>query len=566
MADHVDELEEIRRLQAGQFESGIVIPLNEHCSRAYLSTLAVVRRAWEAFHMEFRQPGQRDAWSEVPNSGQVMAFLQWCLLRRQGKISGKLTTTTLKKYLVQLNKLFCDKLDRGISPSHFLKLTKFIGEGLVRKGASQEAVARPVATPAVVTDILYFLWALDEHEFDHPRIRLQISFSIMILLYFGIRPGEFIESSAHAGNNEGLLYKDLDIMIMSSDGRRRIGIEVVLRNRKGARGKRVKDISMLLLEDHEKPELCPVAQFLAMALADDALQDVKCAADMRSIAAPPPGVFKRLRITDDMKQTPILRRLTGRGQGLSPDKIFTCKELGPMMEALGYRAAHRERFMPYAIRRGHGALLDRSVSGAVRQKRMGHQHESQFQHYINRFSAVDGQSMVLDRPMEQEIVDRLASMATTVDVNAPKPHRACLTDVGRQDKRAGLRAHRAMRQEYFDSSEAFASATVTKTPEDDKSAQMVKEIARGRPPPSKMFQMYLRWDSPRSEIIQMFYNREPDQKAQLEDILEPLASIACPDRTTWRYPRTTVTTDGLCHCGTRQKRYDIRSLKQGTNY
>ncbi|KAF2209993.1 hypothetical protein CERZMDRAFT_100042 [Cercospora zeae-maydis SCOH1-5] len=154
MADHVDELEEIRRLQAGQSESGVVIPLNEHCSRAYLSTLEVVRRAWEPFILN------------------PVNLVRGTRGQRQGKISGKLTTTTLKKYLVQLNKLFCDKLDRGFPPSHFLKLNKFIGEGVVRKGASQETVARPVATPAVVTDILYFLWALDEHEFDHQRIRL----------------------------------------------------------------------------------------------------------------------------------------------------------------------------------------------------------------------------------------------------------------------------------------------------------------------------------------------------------------------------------------------------------
>lgn len=108
------------------------------------------------------------------------------------------------------------------------------------------------------------------------------------------------------------------------------------------------------------------------------------------------------------------------------------------MLALGRRASYRDRFVPYSIRRGHGNLLDRYATAAVRQKRIGHQNDSTFQHYLSSSSTVDGQSMVLGRDIEQDVLDRLASIATKVDFNAPKPHGASLVDVGRRNKKTEL--------------------------------------------------------------------------------------------------------------------------------
>ncbi|KAM3417083.1 hypothetical protein BST61_g8659 [Cercospora zeina] len=42
----------------------------------------------------------------------------------------------------------------------------------------------------------------------------------------------------------------------------------------------------------------------------------------------------------------------------------------------------------------------------------------------------------------------------------------------------------------------------------------------------------------------MFYQREPEQRVPLEDILAPLVSIASPARCTWSYPETDVTKQG----------------------
>lgn len=42
---------------------------------------------------------------------------------------------------------------------------------------------KPLASVSVIKDMLYFLWACDEYTFKHPRIRVQLSFSILIMLY-----------------------------------------------------------------------------------------------------------------------------------------------------------------------------------------------------------------------------------------------------------------------------------------------------------------------------------------------------------------------------------------------
>lgn len=106
-------------------------------------------------------------------------------------------------------------------------------------------------------------------------------------MYFGVRPGEIVEASCHPGSNEGILYKGLSILVLNNvDGRRRLVVEVLLRNRKGVRSKRIKDLSMFLLEDFERPEMCPVAQVLALAIADHALDSIDTLDDLKAVCAP----------------------------------------------------------------------------------------------------------------------------------------------------------------------------------------------------------------------------------------------------------------------------------------
>lgn len=45
-------------------------------------------------------------------------------------------------------------------------------------------------------------------------------------------------------------------------------------------------LSMFLLEDFERPEMCPVAQVLALAIADHALDSIDTLDDLKAVCAP----------------------------------------------------------------------------------------------------------------------------------------------------------------------------------------------------------------------------------------------------------------------------------------
>lgn len=96
---------------------------------------------------------------------------------------------------------------------------------------------KPLANKPVVADLLHFLWACDEREFSHPRVRLQISLSMLLMLFLGLRPGEFVESSAHRKSNEGIVYKDLTLLyVVQEGGVQKFVVLLRLRYRKFGRG------------------------------------------------------------------------------------------------------------------------------------------------------------------------------------------------------------------------------------------------------------------------------------------------------------------------------------------
>lgn len=186
---------------------------------------------------------------------------------------------------------------------------------------------------------------------------------------------------------------------------------------------------------------------------------------------------------------------------------------------------------------------------------MGHKHAATFQHYLSSFSNVDGQSIMLGRPEEQNVVDRLISMASHVDLNAPKPHGSSLVHIGRQNKRTDLQLFRNIHREYFESDKAFQpEIPQPDSGEDERNTSYGTLTVVKRPPASRMLRTYLQWDVDRSAVIDVFYHHS-SRCLQLEEVVKPLVSIACPERSIWRYPKTEITKDGRCYrCNAPQKR------------
>jgi hypothetical protein len=116
------------------------------------------------------------------------------------------------------------------------EIISFVTKDLIPRGLlSTCARPKPLAPVAVAKDIIRFLFAADEYRHLHPRIRNQMAFAIQLMLLVGVRPGEVVESDAWYQTNEGLLYKDIELVRSWNNNHPGWRLHVKLRNRKGHR-------------------------------------------------------------------------------------------------------------------------------------------------------------------------------------------------------------------------------------------------------------------------------------------------------------------------------------------
>jgi hypothetical protein len=109
------------------------------------------------------------------------------------------------------------------------------------EGLSSLTKQKDLADRPVVENIMRFLWEFDEHRYDQSRVRVQLAFGILLILYMGLRPGEFTESRAHKGSNEGLHWVDVTAMLIPGHQGKRIWLaQLRIRNRKGQRNRQDK--------------------------------------------------------------------------------------------------------------------------------------------------------------------------------------------------------------------------------------------------------------------------------------------------------------------------------------
>ncbi|KAF1935516.1 hypothetical protein EJ02DRAFT_439182 [Clathrospora elynae] len=176
----------------------------------YLYTM----RLWETFMQnQLQKPLSEHPFEDGPATVYTIKLhLQWLAKSRTGMLEDNITDTTLNNRLSALKRAIKVHTNYMYSKRDNDDLELFIRKDLVLEGlVSTAARPKPVAPLPVAEDLIYFLWACDEYQDMHPRARLQLSFSILLMCSLGTRPGEFVESDAWKHTNEGLLYKDVDV-------------------------------------------------------------------------------------------------------------------------------------------------------------------------------------------------------------------------------------------------------------------------------------------------------------------------------------------------------------------
>lgn len=118
-------------------------------------------------------------------------------------------------------------------------------------------------------------------------------------------------------------------------------------------------ISFVLTEDFSQRELCPVTQLFALAIADNALQDIQTGNDLANLPIPESRETAQVFTKPEMDNVPIFRNLDTSYSNVSATNILSADSMSRYLIDLGERAGHTQRLSGYAFCRGHGNILDR---------------------------------------------------------------------------------------------------------------------------------------------------------------------------------------------------------------
>jgi len=170
---------------------------------------------------------------------------------------------------------------------------------------------------------------------------------------------------------------------------------------------------------------------------------------------------------------------------------------------------------------------------------MGHKDDNTFQAYIGRASGVDVQAIASGESPDQELVDFVTSMETSVDRNAPLQHGSLLVHARKRNSRPP------------DDDEPSACVDVdTYNPFDGTETAAPFNSAPVRHPPSRYLLAYLKHDPLRADFVMKADASSTTEDQSLHDVVGPLCSMAVPDNAGWSYPGAQPSEDGTCsHCG-----------------
>ncbi|KAG8623701.1 hypothetical protein KVT40_008677 [Elsinoe batatas] len=172
----------------------------------------------------------------IPPVPLIKVFIQTMVTRHRGLVVEKVSLSWLRQLAERWRSLVLHLSDadipladwRGIrkvimvlllAPDGADQNSQFISQLPQTMGVSTKAREKPLADYPTIVTVLSFLWGRDKYRFpsDNTRTRLQLSFSLLLMLFCGIRPGEFAESTLHRGSNAGLHYRDFELTALANE-------------------------------------------------------------------------------------------------------------------------------------------------------------------------------------------------------------------------------------------------------------------------------------------------------------------------------------------------------------
>ncbi|KAF3049144.1 hypothetical protein E8E11_005165 [Didymella keratinophila] len=475
---------------------------------------------WSRFSEDvLEKPMAEHRFTEAPTTFQIKLFLEWFAQSRTGLLEECITDTTLLNRLNSLKRAIKIHTRYQYTPFQNQEIISFVMKDLIPRGLlSTVARPKPLAPIEVAKDIIRFLFASDEYKHLHPRIRNQMAFAIQLLLFVGVRPGEVVESDAWYQSNEGLLYKDIELVRSWNTDHPGWRLHVTLRNRKGHREYRKHAPVMTLCEEPRMRYMCPVTWFLSLAFADGAFKELESFKDLETVQPVPGEATATQRRTlmghkyDDTAQYYVSGFIGIDSQSIIHGReqcLELYKESSSMM-------ANRNLLAP----KPPGSMLTESPYERGSQMLQGTEKES------------------------PEIVSTLVLSATQE------------YELRRQTRE---KAYQKDRREYLEGNGRVARATAP------TSAVPVRE-------PSRYLLALLKFEPERKAVLDLMFLKSDDgdditAELPLAQILEPLINMAKSQRKRYTYKTAEPTQQNCCSdCNKSMVKYGRVRYIQGSAY
>ncbi|KAF1840091.1 uncharacterized protein K460DRAFT_371308 [Cucurbitaria berberidis CBS 394.84] len=529
---------------------------------AYVSYKFAIQK-WSSFSEDYLgKPVVDQRFTEAPTIHEIKLYLEWLAQTCTGTIDEAITDSTAFNRFNSLKRAINIHTGHKYTKQENEAVSTFILTDLVRRGlVSTSAHAKPIATYPVAKDILWFLIASDEHQTLHSRTRVQLVFLIQIMAFTGVRPGEVIESDAWPNSNEGLLYKDIDLVYSQNKDNPGWRINVRLRNRKGHREYKKHAPIIILCERPRQRWMCPVTWFLSLAFADNAFSDLVSYDDLENAKPIVGSEFYTAKYKPGVRERPVMRNALQNGT-ISDTRIWTYDSLNSILKNVGQRAGYQEKLSAYCFRRAFARAVEKVATALERRTLLSHNSDSTGQSYVSGFVGIDCQSIVLGEEQRPKLYDEASSMMAKRNLLAPRPSGSTLTEPRRvidvtmsslSSAQMYQLRRRGRAEAYQKDREAFLEGTGSPTRAGEmRQATSLKQTPSRKP--SRYLKAVLKFELERKAIIDlMFSDGELHDELSFQTILGPLIKLAMPQKKCWAYVTAEPTNDGRCRvCRTDQ--------------
>ncbi|KAF2181811.1 hypothetical protein K469DRAFT_791569 [Zopfia rhizophila CBS 207.26] len=231
---------------------------------------------------------------------------------RKGRIAEKITTqycnTTFNQMMLAIRLL----ANHTRSKSEIEQTKMLIDELVQLDGAITKTREQHIVCFVAVEDLLYFIWKCHEDDYHHSRYMTQVSFILLLLGFFGIRPGQAVKSNAHRLINRGLTYGETSFHLTWFNGIPQLQLFPISDR-----------ITFYNDTNPSRMYAWPVIHFIGLVLADGVFVHEQTAATFSppNIHLPPSTGSYEFRIQEDKWQLTICRSLIRSGYVISPTSI-----------------------------------------------------------------------------------------------------------------------------------------------------------------------------------------------------------------------------------------------------